>query len=125
MRIQPFKALRPPPAHAADVASLPYDVGELADARIKAAANPKSFLHVERPEVDLPDSFKPGQDHDSAAKHLRQFQENGWLIHDAKPSLYLYRLALGDHVQTGIIACCHVDDYWADVIKKHEKTKKP
>ena len=61
MRIKPFKALRPPDVLAAEVASLPYDVGELEDARKIAVANPKSFLHVERPEVDLPDSFAAGK----------------------------------------------------------------
>ncbi len=125
MRIKPFKAIRPPANLAAEVASLPYDVGELADARREAAANPKSFLHVERPEVDLSDSFKPGDDHASAAQHLKAFREKGWLTQEGEESLYLYRLTLGKHVQTGLIACCHVDEYWADIIKKHEKTKKP
>ena len=125
MRIKPFKALRPTPDLAAQVASLPYDVGELADARVEAQANPKSFLHVERPEVDLPDTFAAGQDHESAAKHLQQFRAENWLVQEAKPCLYVYRLTLDQHVQTGIIACCHIEDYWSDVIKKHEKTKKP
>ncbi len=125
MRIKSFKALRPPCALAAEVASLPYDVGELEEARKIAAANPKSFLHVERPEVDLPDGFAAGEDHASAAQHLKLFQQNGWLAQDGHEQLYLYRLQLGSHVQKGIIACCHVEEYWADVIKKHEKTKKP
>ena len=125
MRIKPFKALRPPAELASAVASLPYDVGELDDARKLSSANPQSFLHVERPEVDLPDSFAAGADHESAAEHLKLFQKNGWLAQDEREQLYLYRLQLGVHVQKGIIACCHVKDYWADVIKKHEKTKKP
>lgn len=125
MRIKPFKALRPPTELAAQVASLPYDVGELEDARRIAAANPRSFLHVERPEVDLPDAFEPGADHAAASAHLRTFRANGWLVQDSSDQLYLYRIQLGSHVQKGIIACCNVDEYWADVIKKHEKTKKP
>lgn len=125
MRIKAFKAVRPPPSLARDVASLPYDVGELEDARKEAAANPKSFLHVERPEVDLPDGFGVGDDHASAAKHLALFRERGWLEQENGERLYLYRIQLGGHVQTGIIACCHVEDYWNNVIKKHEKTKKP
>lgn len=125
MRIKPFKALRPPSELAAQVASLPYDVGELEDARRIASANPRSFLHVERPEVDLPDAFSAGADHASAAKHLQSFREQGWLVQEGADRLYLYRIQLGTHVQKGIIACCHVDEYWADVIKKHEKTKKP
>ncbi len=125
MRIKPFKALRPTPDLAAQVASLPYDVGELSAARAIAAANPKSFLHVERPEVDLPDHFEPGADHASAARHLAAFRREGWLVQETQPHLYLYRIRLDDHTQTGLIACCHVEDYWNDVIKKHEKTKKP
>lgn len=125
MRIQPFQALRPPPALAAEVASLPYDVGELEEARRLAAANPRSFLHVERPEVDLPANFPAGQDHESAARQLAAFRAAGWLQQDGARRLFLYRIALDRHVQRGIIACCHVDDYWSDLVKKHEKTKKP
>ena len=125
MRIRPFAALRPPPEAASRVASLPYDVGELAEARRDAGANPCSFLHVERPEVDLPDRFADGDDHRSAARHLAKFQREGWLVRERQPQLYLYRQRQGAHVQTGLVACCHVEDYWADVIKKHEKTKKP
>ena len=125
MRIRPFPALRPTPTIAAELASQPYDVGELSEARREAQANPCTFLHVERPEVDLPDTFRPGDDHRSAAEHLARFQREGWLVRENQPRLYLYRQQQGAHVQTGLVACCHVEDYWADVIKKHEKTKKP
>jgi uncharacterized protein (DUF1015 family) len=125
MRIRPFAAVQPRPDLAAQVASLPYDVGELADARREAAANPRSFLHIERPEVDLPDAFAAGADHASAARHLARFLASGWLAKETEPRLYLYRQQQGAHVQTGLVACCHVEDYWADVIRKHEKTKKP
>jgi uncharacterized protein (DUF1015 family) len=125
MRIRPFPALRPTPTIAAELASQPYDVGELTEARREAQANPCTFLHVERPEVDLPDTFRPGDDHRSAAEHLARFQREGWLVREKQPRLYLYRQQQGAHVQTGLVACCHVEDYWADVIKKHEKTKKP
>jgi len=127
MRIKAFEAIRPPPSLAVEVASLPYDVGELEDARAIARGNPRSFLHVERPEVDLPDQFDPasGVDHESAARHLKLFLREGWLVRENKPALYLYRITLGQHRQTGIVACCHIEDYENDIIRKHEKTKKP
>lgn len=127
MRIQPFHAISPPPGLAREVASLPYDVGELEDARALADANPRSFLHVERPEVDLPDSFDPsaGIDHSTAAKNLKLFMREGWLKKEDQPALYLYRITLGDHAQTGVVACCHIEDYENNIIRKHEKTKKP
>lgn len=127
MRIKPFQNLRPPASLAAEVASLPYDVGDLEDARAIADANPRSFLHVERPEVDLPDHYDPasGVDHQTAARNLQLFLREGWLIRESTPSLYLYRITLGEHQQTGIVACCHIEDYENNIIRKHEKTKKP
>ncbi|MCB1069017.1 MAG: DUF1015 domain-containing protein [Kiritimatiellae bacterium] len=127
MRIKPFVTYRPAPSCVSEVASLPYDVGELKDARALAVGNPKSFLHVERPEVDLPaDAEWPvGIDHQTAATNLKAFLDEAWLIPDREPSLYLYRIQLGEHVQTGVVACCHIDDYESNRIKKHEKTKKP
>ena len=127
MKIKAFSAIRPPANLAVEVASLPYDVGDLEDARVLADANPRSFLHVERPEVDLPDAFDPasGIDHQTAAKNLKLFLHEGWLVREAKPALYIYRITLGDHRQTGIVACCHIEDYENNIIRKHEKTKKP
>jgi len=127
MKIKPFQNLRPPAQLAVDVASLPYDVGDLEDARVIAEANPRSFLHVERPEVDLPDNVDPasGIDHQTASKNLQLFLREGWLIREGTPCLYLYRITLGEHRQTGIVACCHIEDYENNIIRKHEKTKKP
>ncbi len=127
MKIRPFIALSPPPALAAQVASLPYDVGDLAAARAEATANPASFLHVERPEVDLPDSFDAasGAHHQAAAFSLRRFRQEGLLKPSAVPSLFVYQQQLGAHRQAGLVATCSIDDYYADVIRKHEKTKKP
>ncbi|HMP71906.1 MAG TPA: DUF1015 family protein [Kiritimatiellia bacterium] len=125
MRIKPFVTYRPHPEVALELASLPYDVGDLEDARELARANPKSFLHVERPEVDLPPDSPPGLDHQTAAANLHTFLQNHWLQPDPQPSLYLYRICLGHLTQTGIVACCHIDDYDNNLIKKHEKTKKP
>jgi len=127
MKIKAFEAIRPPAALAREVASLPYDVGDLEDARALADANPRSFLHVERPEVDLPDAFDQtsGIDHQTAAKNLQLFLREGWLVRETAPALYIYRITLGQHAQTGIVACCHIEDYENNIIRKHEKTKKP
>lgn len=127
MRIRAFPAIRPPADLAPRVASLPYDVGELEDARVEAASNPVSFLHVERPEVDLPDGFDvaSGVHHQTAAFNLKRFLAEGILRREEKPGLFVYRLQLGGHSQTSVVATCHVDDYFADLVKKHEKTKKP
>ena len=104
MRIQPFRSLSPPPALAPAVASLPYDVGELSDARREAAENPRSFLHVERPEVDLPDAFDAGADHESAARQLARFRKEGWLVQDGAPRLHPVCLALSRHDQAPFVA---------------------
>lgn len=127
MRIQSIRVLQPPPARAAAVASLPYDVGDLEDARREAEANPSSFLHVERPEVDLPDSFDPatGIHHQTARRNLERLIRSGDLMPASAPSLFVYRITMGAHRQTGLVGGCHVEDYYADRIKKHEKTKKP
>ncbi len=127
MRLQPIRILQPPAARAHRVASLPYDVGELEDARRIAAANPESFLHVERPEVDLPKEFdaRTGLHHQAARRGLERLLADGSLRAAPDPALYIYRITMGAHAQTGLVGGVHIDDYDADLIKKHEKTKKP
>lgn len=126
MQIKPFAALRPAPAKAAMLAAVPYDVVDTAEARALAAGNPDSFLHVSRPEIDLPDSVDV---HDAAvyaqgAKAFRDLQTRGVLLREAGEQLYVYRQIMGSHSQTGVVACCHIDDYAHDIIRKHEKTRK-
>jgi uncharacterized protein (DUF1015 family) len=127
MKISAFKAVRPPIELAAKVASLPYDVGDLASARREAAANPLTFLHVERPEVDVPAGFDPagGAHHASAAGSYQRFLREGYLEKDGAPSLFAYRLQQGEHTQEGLVAACHIGDYEANVIRRHEHTRKP
>ena len=127
MRLHPIRVLQPPPARAAAVASLPYDVGELEVARREAQANPSSFLHVERPEVDLPAAFDAasGVHHKTARANLDRLIQRGDLALTEGSALYVYRITMGTHSQTGLVGGFHVDDYYADRIKKHEKTKKP
>lgn len=127
MRVHPISVLQPPPDRAAAVASLPYDVGQLEDARREAQQNPSSFLHVERPEVDLPVNFDAasGIHHKTARANLERLLAAGDLKRLPAPALFVYRITMGAHSQVGIVGGCHVDDYYADLIKKHEKTKKP
>lgn len=123
--VRPFRALRPPPALAASVASPPYDVINTAEARALAAGNPVSFLRVSRPEVDLPLGT---DEHDDAvyakgAENLARFIADGTLVEDPSPSLYLYRQVMGAHAQVGVVGCVSVDEYVSDTIRKHERTR--
>ena len=126
MNIHPFAAVRPNVRDAASVASVPYDVVDTAEAKALAAGNPKSFLHVSRPEIDL----APGTDCSSpeayaqARKALDGLIADGTLVKDAEPRFYAYRQTMGSHSQTGIVATFDTKDYLAGVLKQHEKTRK-
>jgi uncharacterized protein (DUF1015 family) len=124
--IVPFRALRPTPARAADVAAVPYDVVTTDEARQLASGNPLSFLHVSRPELGLPADTNPYADvvYETAKENFHALIEKAPLVYEDEPSLYLYRLQMGSHVQTGVAACYSVDEYDRDVILKHEKTRK-
>ena len=126
MQIKPFSALRPAPDKAAALASVPYDVVDTAEARALAAGNPDSFLHVSRPEIDLPDSTDIHDDsvYAQGVKALNDFQARGILQREAGDCLYVYRQIMGTHSQTGVVTCCNIDDYANDIIRKHEKTRK-
>jgi uncharacterized protein (DUF1015 family) len=124
--IRPFRALRPQPDRAQLVASVPYDVVNTDEARALADGNPLSFLHVSRPEIDLP----AGTDIYSDAVYRRAVENYEKLIatcpleKENEPSLYLYRLIMGDHEQIGIVACCSIDEYDNGTIRKHERTRR-
>lgn len=124
--IRPFRALRPPAERAHAVASVPYDVVNTEEARALAEGNPLSFLHVSRPEIDLP----PGTDIYSDAVYRKAVDNFEKLIatcpleKEAEPSLYLYRLIMGQHEQIGVVACCSIDEYDNDTIRKHERTRR-
>jgi uncharacterized protein (DUF1015 family) len=125
MKVSPFAALRPAPGKAAAIAAVPYDVVDTAEARILAAGNPDSFLHVSRPDIDLPDDTDPCDPivYETAAKAFAGLQGRGSLVREDQPRFYLYRQVMGAHSQTGLVACCAVDDYLGNVIRKHEKTR--
>jgi uncharacterized protein (DUF1015 family) len=124
--LHPFRALRPAPASAPAVSSVPYDVVSTDEARQLASANPLSFLHVTRSEIDLPADTDPysAQVYERAKQNLAALRERAPLVHDDAPSLYFYRLRMGNHEQTGIAACFSVDEYENDTIKKHERTRR-
>jgi uncharacterized protein (DUF1015 family) len=124
--IRPFPALRPPPERAAKVASVPYDVVNTAEARALAKNNPLSFLHVSRPEIDLPEGTDPQSDpvYRKALENFEKLSLDCPLETEEAPSLYLYRLVMGEHEQIGVVACCSVDEYDSDLIRKHERTRR-
>ncbi len=123
--IAPFRGLRPATGRAADVCAPPYDVLDSAEARERARGRPYSFLHVSRPEIDLPPDIEP---HDpavyaKAAENFRAMIEQGVLVREDKPVFYAYRLNWRDHQQTGFIAAASVAAYDANRIRKHEHTR--
>ena len=123
--LRPFHAYRPPVEIVQKVAAPPYDVVTTASARALAEGNPHSFLHVSRPEIDLPagtdvhgdETYAKGRD------NLRALVEKGSLVRDEAAHLYIYEQTMGDHRQVGVVACASVTDYDEDRIKKHEKTR--
>ncbi len=123
--IYAFAALRPAPAAAADVASVPYDVVSTEEAGALAAGNPLSFLHVSRPEIDLPAGADPhGEEvYQLAARNFAKLTAAAPLVVEEAPSVYIYRLTMGSHVQSGVAACFSIDEYDRGLIKKHEKTR--
>ncbi|MEW6164623.1 MAG: DUF1015 family protein [Pseudomonadota bacterium] len=123
--IKPFAGLRPAPGRAAEVAAPPYDVLSSDEARVRAEGKPWSFLHISKPEIDLPvetDPYAPGV-YAKAAENLGRMIEAGVLARDAAPGYYAYRLTMGTHVQTGLVASASVACYDANRIRKHEFTR--
>ncbi len=123
--IKPFRGLRPIPERAADVAAPPYDVLNTAEARERAANRPLSFLHISKPEIDLPDATDPyaPEVYAKGAENLTRLIAEGVLIRDSKPCYYAYRLRMGEHVQTGLVCTGSVADYDTNRIRKHEFTR--
>ena len=125
MRIRTYRALRPQPELAGQIASVPYDVVTTAESRALVEGNPLSMLRIARSDLEFADGTDP-----YSAPVYQRAQENfakliaaGHLVREAAPGLYVYRQQMGDHVQTGVAALCHVEDYDSGLIKKHEKTR--
>ena len=121
-----FKAFRPVPDKAGLIASKPYDVLNSEEAREEAKGNPLTFLHVGKPEIDLDpaiDLHDP-QVYAKGRENLMNLINNGHLVEDSEPCIYVYAQTMNGRTQYGLVGCASVDDYWNDVIKKHEKTRK-
>jgi uncharacterized protein (DUF1015 family) len=125
IHIHPFKAWRPEPNKVNRIACVPYDVIDTDEAREMAKDNTDSFLHVIRPEIDLPEGFDLYADetYRKGAENLDAFKERGLLVQEDAPSLYIYQLKWHDSTQTGLFACVSVQDYDNDLIVKHELTR--
>jgi uncharacterized protein (DUF1015 family) len=123
--IKPFNALRPKPESAQQVASKPYDVLSSAEAKTEAKDDPYSFLHITKAEIDLPDTIDvySAAVYEKARQNLDAFISNGVLFKEEKPCYYIYRLIMGDKSQSGLVCVSSVEDYFNDVIKKHEFTR--
>ncbi|TCS71501.1 uncharacterized protein (DUF1015 family) [Sulfuritortus calidifontis] len=123
--IRPFPALRPAPGRAQDVIAPPYDVLNTEEARLLAEGRPWSFLHISKPEIDLPpetDPYAPAV-YAKAAENLKKMLDAGVLKQDDQACYYAYRIIMKDHVQTGLVAAASVADYDTNRIRKHEFTR--
>ena len=122
--IRPFRALRPEPSLASRIAAVPYDVVNTEEARALASGNDLSFLHVSRAEIDLPPDTNPYADdvYRTAAERFARMRPH--MVEEDVPAAYFYRLRMGSHTQTGLAACYSVDEYDADLVKKHERTRR-
>lgn len=125
-KIQAFRAYRPAQGLEEKVASLPYDVMNSAEARKMADGNPHTFLHVIKPEIDLPEGIDLYSDdvYQTARNNLVKMIDNEWLIREEIPALYLYRQIMNGHSQIGIVVGASVKEYEDNLIKKHEFTRK-
>ena len=125
-QIRPFQALRPEPDVAPRVSSVPYDVVSTEEARAQAADNPLSFLHVTRPEIDLPrgTNLYANEVYAQAVRSFEELRRAAPMVLDPEPGFYFYRLRDGSHEQTGLAACYSVDEYEQGLIKRHEFTRR-
>ena len=125
MKALPFPCIRPVPEHAAEVAALPYDVFDRAEARKAVTGHPLSFLNIDRPETQFPadaDMYAP-EVYAKAAELLRERLSDGTYMRDGRRAYYLYELTWQGRTQTGLVAVCGIDEYEDGTIKRHELTR--
>lgn len=123
---RPFRAFRPKPDLAGAIAAKPYDVLNSDEAREETKGKPISFLHVGKPEIDLDpaiDHYDP-KVYEKAKENLQKLISDGHLVEDPEPYLYVYAQTMDGRTQYGLVGCASVDDYWNNLIKKHENTRK-
>lgn len=124
MIVKPFAAVRPTASVADQVAALPYDVYDRAEAVAAVDGEPLSFLNIDRPETQFPadaDMYAP-EVYAKARELFDARRADGTFVTEPVPCFYLYELTMGGRSQTGVVACCAIDDYLENVIKKHENT---
>jgi uncharacterized protein (DUF1015 family) len=124
--IRPFRAFRPKPEFAGEVAARPYDVLNSEEAREEVKGHPLSFLHVGKPEVDLDLGIDIHEKrvYEKGKENLQKLISQGILVEDTMPSLYVYAQTMGQRTQYGLVGCASVEEYWKGIIKKHEWTRK-
>ncbi len=123
--VKPFRGLRPLAQYARDVVAPPYDVLNTAEARQRAEGHPLSFLHISKPEIDLPEGTDPysPEVYAKGAENLQKLVDDGILMREDKPCYYVYRLIMDGHEQTGLVVTASVADYDTNRIRKHEFTR--
>ena len=123
--MKPFRAFRPTADKAQEVASRPYDVLNTAEAREEAKGHPDSFLHVVKPEIDFADDHDPYHTsvYEKGKANFDDLVNRGVMVQDAGEYLYVYRLTMDGHTQTGLVGCNAIDEYFNNIIKKHELTR--
>ncbi|MBP5709359.1 MAG: DUF1015 domain-containing protein [Bacteroidales bacterium] len=124
--VKPFKGLRPPKEIVKQLASRPYDVLNSEEARVEAAGNQYSLLHVTKAEIDLPKGTDEHSQavYDKVVENFNAFKKNGWLVKEDTEKFYIYAQTMDGRTQYGIVGCTHIDDYLNNNIKKHELTRK-
>lgn len=124
--LNPFKSVRPTKELADRVAALPYDVMNREEAKKMVEGNEYSFLHIDRAEIDLPDSTNPYDKkvYEKAKENLNVMADKGIFVQDDQACFYIYRLIMNGKAQTGIVGCVSIDDYINNIVKKHEHTRK-
>ncbi|MFO1475458.1 MAG: DUF1015 family protein [Verrucomicrobiota bacterium] len=122
---KPFAALRPKPDLAPRICELPYDVMSSDEARALAAGNPLSFLHVSKPEIDLPPDADPHGPsvYAKGRENFRRLIDAGALFQERREAFYIYRQAMGAHTQTGLVGVASCEEYLRGIVKKHELTR--
>ena len=122
---QPFRAVRPLPQYAAEVAALPYDVMNSQEAREMVQGKPHSFLHVDKAEIDLPEGTDLYSDdvYAKARENLKKLGAENICKRERRPCFYLYRQIMDGRSQTGVVGCAAIDEYRNNTIKQHEKTR--
>lgn len=123
--VKPFKAVRPKVGKESTVASLPYDVMNRKEAKVMAGDNADSFLHIVRAEIDVDDSVSQYDDavYTKGSENLGKMIADGTLVQEEKPCFYIYSQVMDGRTQTGLVACCSIDEYLNNSIKKHEFTR--